>query len=246
MTVRGADFFQERAPAWARTLSLSVALPGGVVVTGSKARVYDTLRLAKETGTSFQVGRRAAPAGWVPTWVLREPWCGGAAGDRRLRDLREAGVTLESQTFDGGDEASSSTWLWRLGDASLPAGSRLHQVKAGPLGSLRFRTYCGRPGLWAGTLIDVTPGSSSWAAPSGDIQLRFTRRETDGDVANEAYRQELLQRWKQGKLPTELQPHSEISFFHRAGEGCFDPLPCLVYALTRLGALHLNPVQEVR
>ena len=42
----------------------------------------------------WQVGRHFAPPGWVPTWVLREPWAGGAAGDRRLRDLREEGVDM--------------------------------------------------------------------------------------------------------------------------------------------------------
>jgi hypothetical protein len=50
--------------------------------------------------------------------VLREPWAGGSAGDRRLRDLREAGVSIESKKFATADAPSSASWLWRLATAS--------------------------------------------------------------------------------------------------------------------------------
>jgi hypothetical protein len=101
-------------PGW--HLAEKAALPGGRTVTGTAARVYHLLAESARKSHRWQVGRHYAAAGWVPTWVLREPWAGGSAGDRRLRDLRDAGVSIERQRFDPGEaEPASASWLWRLG-----------------------------------------------------------------------------------------------------------------------------------
>ena len=69
-------------PGW--QLAGEATLPGGRTVTGTAARVYHLLAESHRRGHRWQVGRHLAPAGWVPTWVLREPWAGGAAGSRIL------------------------------------------------------------------------------------------------------------------------------------------------------------------
>lgn len=241
--MKGADHYQVERPEWAGRILPVAELPTGKMVSGNKAKVYNVLLLARESQHRFRVGRQLAPAGWVPTWVLREVWCGGSAGDRRLRDLREAAVVIESMVFDGGTEETQGTYLWRLGDGvSQPAStSRAAQSRGGVLARLRFTTHLGRPTLWSGTLIDVTPGASSWLAPSGDVELRVVKHELDVESATELYRKELLGRFHAGQVIGELAGLADAAFFARA-DSAFNPLPFLITALTRLGAVH----QEVR
>lgn len=113
-------------PGW--HLADEATLPGGRSLTGTAARVYNLLVETIRHSHRWPVGRHLAPPGWVPTWVLREPWAGGAAGDRRLRDLREEGLAIESEKFTAGtDTPDSASWLWRLDTQSPntppPAGA---------------------------------------------------------------------------------------------------------------------------
>lgn len=229
--MKGQSFHQEAAPPWAREISDEAVLPSGTMVAGSKARVFHLLRLASERSHQFRIGRHLAPPGWVPTWVLREPWAGGSAGDRRLRDIREAGVEVESERHVG-DEGESGSWMWRL--------SRENQRKS-PLvapaqvsfARLTFRSLTGTPERPDASHVDVTPGSGSAFAPSREV----ARRALTGEDAESLYRQELLERWRAGDLESALErlPHTSVTFFCREGS-VFNPLPVLGLSLTKLGA----------
>jgi hypothetical protein len=78
-----------------------VATIAGRKVTGTKARVYWLLRLTAEQGFVHAIGQRQGPPGWVPLFLLREPWSGGQQGDRRVRSLREDGVRVDVRFFEG-------------------------------------------------------------------------------------------------------------------------------------------------
>ena len=205
-------------PGW--RLEDEVELPSGRRVTGTTARVYCLLELTRRHQHRWHVGRHHAPPGWVPTWVLREPWSGGAAGDRRLRDLRKAGVAIDDRAFDAGDgEPASRSWLWRLGNGS-GAASR----DAGlPLAGLVAEFECSfprRPGA-----IEISPGASSPLAPSFEAAA----------AGAEAYRQELLARYRAGTLLPALTGRSQAVLWTDPAAS-FDPRPVLSAALTKLGA----------
>jgi hypothetical protein len=210
-------------PGW--HLADEATLPGGRTVTGTAARVYNLLAESHRRAHRWNVGRHFAPAGWVPTWVLREPWAGGSAGDRRLRDLREAGVSIESQRFDPGeDEPASASWLWRLGSregAPSPA-PRGRVGEGGPLQGITIRFVATRPA--PAEAIDISPGAPSPLAPS------FAACD------DEAYRRELLQAFHAGRLVAVLTGRSEWSLWADPA-AIYDPRPVLEIALVKLGAV---------
>lgn len=116
---RGVDYFQAPAPF---AIPEEATLPSGERLGGGRARVYWLLRLSVEQRVSHAVGRHQAGIGWVPNFLLREPWSGGNAGDRRLRDLRERGVRLEQAAFAAPNGERSNTILWRwIGDGAAAA-----------------------------------------------------------------------------------------------------------------------------
>ncbi len=229
---RMTDFHQAALPpAW--HLADEAILPAGRTVTGTAARVYNLLAETNRRHHRWQVGRHLAPAGWVPTWVLREPWAGGAAGDRRLRDLREAGVSIESQRFDPGvNEPASASWLWRLNLCSgspSPGGRECGWEKGpgdegppAPLQGIAVRFVAGRPAPVEA--IDISPGAPSPLAPS------FAA------CADEAYRRELLQAFHSGRLVAALTGRREWSLWSDPA-AIYNPRPVLEAALTKLGAV---------
>jgi hypothetical protein len=190
-------------------------LPGGREIAGTAARVYNLLVETARRSHRWKVGRHLAPAGWVPTWVLREPWSGGAAGDRRMRDLREAGVPIERDIFSIAEEApGSSSWLWRIGKEG--AGPSPKVVEADhPLIKVRFVESS------AGA-VDISPGSRHVLAPS----LRC--------AGDEMYRDELLAAWRTGKLLPALQGRSEWALWADP-TAAFNQVPVLKAALPKLG-----------
>jgi hypothetical protein len=235
-----------KPPHW--QLQDDVALPNGRHLTGAKARVYEILRLARDTAHCFRVGKLLAPAGWVPVWVFREPWAGGSAGDRRVRDLRHLGIPLEGKPFDAGDGAISSlSWIWRLGsaEATPPTGGSIPRKKsfkardcAQPLAGVTFHLRPGpRPTLWSGELLDLSPGMPHVAAPTASLAQRVTEGRLSPAEAEEAYRQQLLAAWRCGELARAF----------RAGtvtlccEAPFSALYVLERALVRLGATPGGP-----
>jgi len=209
-------------------LADEASLPGGRTVTGTAARVYNLLAESHRRAHRWQVGRHLAPAGWVPTWVLREPWAGGAAGDRRLRDLREAGVSIDSQRFDpGDDEPASASWLWHLAAPAVhpsPARGRGAGGEGPPLQGIAVRFVAGRPA--PAEAVDISPGAASPLAPS------FAACD------DEAYRRELLQAFHSGRLVAALTGRREWSLWSDPA-ALYDPRPVLEVALSKLGA-HLG------
>jgi hypothetical protein len=241
-----APFYQAAKPAhW--QLQDEVELPNGRHLSGSKARVYEILRLAQETAHCFRVGKTYAPAGWVPVWVFREPWAGGSAGDRRLRDLRELGIELEGGPFDSGDGAASASWIWRLkpqGGAAVPLAGRPnprekpHSVKARvsepPLSGLTVHLRPGpRPAArWVGELVDLSPGMNHLAAPTASLALRVAEGRLSPDEGQAAYRTHLLALYRSGDLASAFRAGTATV----CCEAPFDALSVLGRALTTLGA----------
>ena len=215
-------------PGW--HLADKATLPGGRTVTGTAARVYNLLAESHRRAHRWQVGRHFAPAGWVPTWVLREPWAGGSAGDRRLRDLREAGVSIESQRFDPGDaEPASASWLWHLAASAVhPSPARGRGAggegprEGAPLQGLTIRFATTRPAPPGA--IDISPGAPSPLAPS------FAACD------DEAYRRELLQAYHAGRLVATLTGRREWSLWADPA-AIYNPRPVLEAALVKLGAV---------
>jgi hypothetical protein len=196
-------------------------LPGGRTITGTAARVYHLLLETRLRQHSWQVGRHLAPMGWVPTWVLREPWAGGAAGDRRLRNLREAGVVIESQRFDAGDGESAS---WRIADPESPLTDAIDPTVAGSIASpLRGILIHLTTGVLAPAAHDISPGASSPLAPSF------------GACDDEAYRRELLDAYHSGRLVSALTGRKEHTLWTDPA-AAYDPRPVLSAALAKLGA----------
>jgi hypothetical protein len=244
--VRGRDFFQAAKPAhW--IIQEEVVLPNGRHLQGAKARVYEVLRLALETSCCFPIGRHLAQAGWVPTWVLREPWAGGAAGDRRVRDLRALGVAIEGRPFDAGDEAASASWVWQLGGGfpSRPGNrpgrpiprekplAREERVSSAPLSGLHFRLHPGaRPARWLGELLDLSPGMPHVAAPTASLAQHVQEGRLSPAEALEIYRRQLLTAWRGGELARAFRP-GKVTI---CCESPFDALPVLQRALEHLGA----------
>lgn len=112
------------------------AVIGGKTVTGARARVYHLLRITRERRLAWPVGLHTGPAGWVPTYVLREPWAGGQAGDRRLRELRRRyGCQIAQERFEDPDTGQiTETWLWRLDaePSATPAPRRESPAPSAP------------------------------------------------------------------------------------------------------------------
>ncbi len=215
-------------PGW--HLADEATLPGGRSLTGTAARVYNLLVETIRHAHRWPVGRHLAPPGWVPTWVLREPWAGGAAGDRRLRDLREEGLAIESQKFTAGPTASDTTpdsasWLWRLGTApesAQDARPAAPPSPAAPLQGVSVRFVAAPVGA-----IDISPGATSPLAPS------FSACD------DEAYRRELLQAFHAGRLLGCLAGRKEQCLWADPA-AAYDPRPVLQTALTKLGATVLQ------
>ena len=210
-------------PGW--HLADEATLPGGRTITGTAARVYNLLAESHRRAHRWQVGRHLAPAGWVPTWVLREPWAGGAAGDRRLRDLREAGVSIESHRFDpSDDEPASASWLWRLNPGvGAPSPATRGRVGEGaPLQGITVRFVASRPAPPGA--IDISPGAPSPLAPS------FAACD------DEAYRRELLQAFHAGRLVAALTGPPAWSLWADPA-ALYNPRPVLETALVKLGAV---------
>jgi hypothetical protein len=207
-------------PGW--HLADEAILPGGRPITGTAARVYNLLVETRRHAHRWNVGRHLAPPGWVPTWVLREPWAGGSAGDRRLRDLREEGLAIESERFvagAAGDNApDSASWLWRLASPTAAAAGAPAISPAAPLQGLTVRFVATPAGA-----IDISPGASSHLAPS------FAACD------DAAYRSELLQAFHAGRLLASFTGRQQWSLWADPA-AAYDPRPVLQTALSKLGA----------
>jgi hypothetical protein len=242
-------------PGW--HLPDEAILPGGRTITGTAARVYNLLLETGRHSHRWKVGRHLAPAGWVPTWVLREPWAGGSAGDRRLRDLREAGVSIASQRFNPGDEApASASWLWRISPS--PARGECVWEKGsgdeGP-GEAGSSSFSPSPGGWVGDGRGGQGVRSREGAPLQGVVVRFVAgRPAPAEAIDispgapsplapsfaacddEAYRRELLQAFHAGRLVAALTGRPEWSLWADPA-ALYNPRPVLETALSKLGAV---------
>jgi hypothetical protein len=204
--------------------------PDGRHLTGTVARVYNLLAETARRRHKWAVGRHQAPAGWVPTWVLREPWAGGSAGDRRLRDLRDKhGIAVEGMSCTAGDRTTSS-WIWRLsspaaGDATprkISEASPSAQV-CGPLAGLSLSLLSVPVRERPDGSLDVSPGGDSPLAPSLAVADDAT------------YRRELLAAFHAGRLVPALLASESAVLWTDSAAG-YDPRPLLRLALAKLGA----------
>lgn len=214
-------------------LAEEVTLPNGRHCAGTKARVYDLLRWTAETGHRFAIGRHQGPAGWVPTWVLREPWAGGAAGDRRVRDLRAAGVDIEGQPFETGEQGTAS-WIFRLaaGAGRPPRPEGTSPTAATPRG-MAVPLREARPHL---DLVFDT--GFSWSA-AGDMPVCSPRAilplpPEDAEDRPGLYWAAIADAWRSGHLGASLADVSQVYFLFPPGEDALAEV--LERALLRLGA----------
>lgn len=229
---RGADFLQAVQPAgW--ILEDEAVLPDGRHLSGSKARVYHLLRLAAAHEHRFPIGRHLAPAGWVPTWVLREPWAGGSAGDRRVRDLRALGLAVTGEPFSPPDGGSSS-WVWRLGVATPACAARLNPGMPPLVNPATVSTHSPA----APPELSFAVASSAELLPANVVVVDL-RQPAEPlaplDMDPEAYRQRLLFLWRSGSLKAILSGLREVFFLFPPGkEACAD---VLAKGLLRIGAV---------
>jgi hypothetical protein len=162
----------------------------------------------------------------VPTWVLREPWAGGSAGDRRLRDLREKhGLVIDGEPFQAPDaEPASQSWLFYLRDGHTPAsadsGAPAQAGGGDPWSGITVTLRRGAPERTAGT-VDVSPGAPSLLAPAiGDD--------------DEAYRTALRCRHRAGQLAGTLSSRREWVLWCDP-DAPYDPGPVLTQVIKALG-----------
>lgn len=236
--LQGSDYFQVRPGDW--TLPESATLPNGEQLGGARARLYWLLRWTAERGFSFAIGRHPGPKGWVPAHVCKEPWSGGGAGDRRLRDLRERGVKIESQRFVTPAGERTSTWLWRwtgdppAGDADR-APTASHARGAAHRGRLVFRTQSGCPVARDGWVKwEVSPGSGHVLAPPSSLQAALITGHVTHDQAVAQYLDILRRRYSAGELDGVLSTRCAVLWVRP--EVALDPLPTLRSVLVRCGA----------
>lgn len=242
----GRDYYQYPQPF---DLPDEVEAPGGRRFSGHRARVYWLLRVTADRGYRHPVGRRLAPAGWVPVFLFREPWSGGQSGGRRVRELREYGVEVQIEEFDPPAGEGSSTTLYRLlvdpiAGTSSGKGQALHAVvpltPAGtpppqrttappPLSRYTFTFGLKRP--TAASLgtdardYDLTPGASGPLAPGVGV-------ETEGQ-----YLEQLADLWRSGELVNHLLGRRHVVFWDLPLQRPpFDLRKLLTRALTACGA----------
>lgn len=95
-------------------LADEMLLPGGKRIRGTLARVCSLLVETERRQYRHRVGLATGPPGWVPAYLFRAAWCGGEAGDRRRRDLREQhGIEIDLERFERHGEETATT-LYRL------------------------------------------------------------------------------------------------------------------------------------
>jgi hypothetical protein len=227
--LQGSDYFQVRPGDW--TLPESATLPNGEQLGGARARLYWLLRWTAERGFSFAIGRHPGPKGWVPAHVCKEPWSGGGAGDRRLRDLRERGVKIESQRFVTPAGERTSTWLWRWTGDPEPGQARAET----PPARLVFQTSIGCPAYAPGWVKwEVSPGSGHVLAPSAQLQTLVIRGQLSAAEATKIYLETLRTKYLDGKFRGVLSTPQAVLWIRP--EVALDPLPTLSEILQKCGA----------
>ncbi len=227
--LQGSDYFQVRPGDW--TLPESATLPNGEQLGGARARLYWLLRWTAERGFSFAIGRHPGPKGWVPAHVCKEPWSGGGAGDRRLRDLRERGVKIESQRFVTPAGERTSTWLWRWTGDPEPGQARAET----PPARLVFQTSIGCPAYAPGWVKwEVSPGSGHVLAPPSSLQAALITGHVTHDQAVAQYLDLMRRRYVRGELDGVLATRQAVLWVRP--EVAFDPLPTLRSVLVKCGA----------
>ena len=173
------DAYQYAKPAgFPDPLPDSVTL-AGKTFTGTRAKVYWLLEITRQRNYQHRIGQQLGPPGWVPRFLVVEPWSGGGQGDRRLRELRqEYDCAIEDRAFEGG-----GTTLYRLREPGAVAETSRHtspheaskgspiqrlsdhahrEIGSGPLAGLRFWTHVG-----SSPQEPPTGSGGSGAAPGG-------------------------------------------------------------------------------
>lgn len=127
-----------------------VTAAGRRLCTGHRARVVHLLAITRRDHFEHALGGRRSPAGWVPEFLLQQPWSGGGEGKRRLREAREMyGIEYDHEVFTP-PSGESTTVIYRLtslgevgGYTALPTAAKPADLR------LRFSTDAGA------SLLDV-------------------------------------------------------------------------------------------
>jgi hypothetical protein len=253
--VRGRDFHQVQQPF---ELPNAVALPSGERFEGGRARVYWLLRLTANRSFEHSVGLKRGPAGWVPDFLLLEPWAGGSEGKRRLRELRDYGFDYQHERFQAeGSDGAANTMLYRLTRDPLAGGET--RPSAPPAPAVTFRRLP-PPGAEAVAVRDWVeahePPSTRlrfWTyrgeARSGPNPICLSpgrsehRHFLTPDLMTASSADYLAQLRYAFEHRPEFHallgaPHETTFWVHSSTS--FDPLPDLVHALEHCGAVHLG------
>jgi len=215
--------------------------------SGTKARVYWLLRITRERSYSHRIGEQWGPPGWVPRFLLVEPWSGGAAGDRRMRQLREQGVEIEMQEFDPPGGRKSSTTLYRIvRDGLLDTPTKT----SGARRTLHFDETVRLP--LSGVTVRMLPvpcgtGFQSLISPAGSIE-GIPGRPLDAALGSgsaiapvsalndEGYTEELRAAWRSGALVRSFDGSAEFVVVAEVDVDGWSVMPMLGRALGVLGA----------
>ncbi|MEO7795197.1 MAG: hypothetical protein ABIV06_10525 [Thermoanaerobaculia bacterium] len=246
-------------------LEEQVVLASGLKLAGTRARVYSLLRQTAERGERHRIGQFVGPAGWVPNYYIRRAWSGGSAGDRRLRDLRERGIQIETTRFaedsavvlyrwvadpEGNRFPNSSGECRPLARGGLMGRSRTETqgidapAADRPANRLRFWTSVGHPGSDLPNRVNVVAhGATAHPLALSPALLAEVIGGLPVSSALAAHDQLLRRRYPD--LRAWLAEGGEhVLWLEAAVAETINPLPMLVEILGKCGAEYLGDWQQ--
>lgn len=208
-----------------------VALPGGEVIRGARARVYDLLRKTQLNAHRHGIGEDLGPPGWVPDFMLIRPEVGGSEGKKRARELRPRGVSVEVVRFK-----DSNTHLYAIAGTPVPAPAPTAAATKASPSELRFWTSTApRP-------VGPNPICVSHRSPA-NLDRHWLAPLVGAD--ERMHLASLREAWTEGLVEELLRKtRNEVTFWAHPAESpdSYDPLPAITFVLRRAGTQLKLPV----